>query len=123
TWRWLAEIPTRPGDAAKDYHEWHAVESSPGQLVGHVRNHNQANHFETLQTESSDGSRTWTAPHPIGVYGFPSFLLKLRDGRLLMTYGHRKTPLDNQPRVSADQGATWSEPLLISTDAASGDLG
>ena len=40
-----------------------------------------------------------------------------------MTYGHRKAPLGNQARVSADQGATWSEPLIISGDGASGDLG
>jgi sialidase-1 len=123
TWRWLAEIPTRPGDAAMEYHEWHAVEASPGKLVGHVRNHNQANHYETLQTESADGGKSWSEPHPIGVYGFPSFLLKLRDGRLLMSYGHRKAPFGNQARVSTDQGATWSDPLLISSDGAGGDLG
>ena len=54
------------------YHEWHAVEVSPGRLVGHVRNHNPTNAYETLQTESSDGGKSWSAPHPIGVYGFPS---------------------------------------------------
>jgi len=47
----------------------------------------------------------------------------LKDGRLLMTYGHRRAPLGNQARVSDDHGQTWSEAILLSTDAASGDLG
>jgi hypothetical protein len=53
----------------------------------------------------------------------PSFLNRLRDGRLLMTYGHRRPPYGNQARVSSDQGRTWSEPFLISTDGPGGDLG
>jgi hypothetical protein len=123
TWRWLAEIPTRPGDAGREYHELHAVEASAGRLIAQIRNHNAANAKETLQTESADGGRTWSMPHPIGVWGMPSFLLKLRDGRLLMTYGYRQAPFGNQARVSEDQGATWSEPLVISGDGVSGDLG
>jgi hypothetical protein len=46
------------------------------------------NYGETLQSESSDGGKTWTMPRSIGVWGFPSHLLKLKDGRLLMTYGY-----------------------------------
>ncbi|HET6406862.1 MAG TPA: sialidase family protein, partial [Chthoniobacteraceae bacterium] len=32
-------------------------------------------------------------------------------------------PLGNQTRVSGDHGRTWSEPLIISGDGSSGDLG
>jgi hypothetical protein len=123
TWDWLAEIPTRPGDSSAAYHELHAVEATDGTLIAQIRNHNKANNLETLQTESTDGGKSWSMPHSIGVWGFPSFLLRLRDGRLLMTYGHRRAPLGNQARLSADHGKTWSEPLLICTDGASGDLG
>ena len=102
TWQWLAEIPTRDGDAVADgYHELHGVEVEPGRIVVQIRNHNTANAGETLQTESADGGRTWSEPHPIGVWGLPSHLLRLRDGRLLMTYGHRRAPFGNQARVSA----------------------
>jgi hypothetical protein len=62
-------------------------------------------------------------PYSIGVWGLPSHLLRLRDGRLLMTYGHRRVPFGNQARVSADGGRTWSGALLISADGAGGDLG
>src|SRR6185312_2806185 len=114
TWRWLAEIPTRAGDNASDnYHELHAVEADDGTLIAHIRNHNKANAGETLQTESKDGGKTWSQPHSIGVWGLPSFLTRLRDGRLLMTYGYRRAPFGNQARISTDHGKTWSEPIVI----------
>jgi hypothetical protein len=124
TWKWLAAIPARTGDAVKDYHELHAVEADDGKLIVHIRNHNQANAGETLQSESTDRGKTWSEPRSIGVWGLPSHLLRLRsDRRLLMTYGHRRPPFGNQARLSTDHGATWSEPFIISGDGPGGDLG
>jgi len=123
TWQWLGEIPARSGDSVVKYHELHGVEASEGRLVVQIRNENKNDYGETLQTESTDGGKTWSEPHAIGVWGVPSFLNRLRDGRLLMTYGHRRAPLGNQARLSDDAGRTWSEPLVIYGDGASGDLG
>ncbi len=123
TWRWLAEIPARPGDDATAYHELHAVDTGTGQIIVQIRNHNKTNAGETLQTESSDGGKSWSVPHSIGVWGLPSHLLRLRSGKLLMTYGHRRAPFGNQARVSDDGGKTWSEAMIISGDGAGGDLG
>jgi hypothetical protein len=123
SWKWLAEIPARPGDDSGHYHELHAVEAANGRIIVHIRNQNRTNDRETLQTESSDGGKTWSVPHPIGVWGLPSHLLRLQDGRLLMSYGYRRQPFGNQARISEDHGQTWSAPLTISEDAASGDLG
>jgi hypothetical protein len=123
TWQHLAEIPVRPGDNSGVYDELHAVEAGDGRLIVQIRNHNRANSGETLQCESSDGGRTWSVPHAIGVWGLPSHLLRLADGRLLMTYGYRRKPFGNQARVSEDYGRTWSAAMLISDDGASGDLG
>jgi hypothetical protein len=123
SWRWLATIPTRRGDSVAKYHELHAVETADNRLILHIRNENTANFGETLQCESGDGGKTWSEPHPIGVWGLPSFLTHLRDGRLLMSYGYRRTPLGNQARLSTDHGRTWSEPFVLSGDGTSGDLG
>jgi len=92
-------------------------------LVVQIRNHNKNNSGETLQTHSTDGGVTWAKPHSIGVWGLPSHLLKLSDDRLLMTYGHRRSPLGNQARLSTDNGQSWSEAMVIYGDATSGDLG
>lgn len=123
TWEWLADIPVRPGDNADEYHELHAVEAANGHLICHIRNHNSPNAGETLQSESTDGGKTWSVPHPIGVWGLPSHLLKLTDGRLMMSYGHRRFPFGNQVRLSSDNGQSWGDPLIISGDGAGGDLG
>jgi hypothetical protein len=123
SWRWLADIPPRAGDAIAEYHELHAVETADGRLIVHIRNHNQASAGETLQSESTDGGKTWSVPKSIGVWGLPSHLLRLKNGHLVMSYGHRRAPLGNQARVSVDHGRTWSESVIISGDGISGDLG
>ena len=123
TWNRLAEIPTRKGDDNNNYHELYAIETDDNRIIAQIRNHNKVNAGETLQSESSDGGKTWTEPHSIGVWGLPSHLLKLQDGRLLMSYGHRRKPYGNQARVSSDNGRTWSEPITISDDAPGYDLG
>jgi len=123
TWTWLSEISGRPGDdVARGYHELHAIETDDGRIVAQIRHEGKFDPNWTLQTESADGGKTWTIPRPI-TFGIPSQLLKLRDGRLLMTYGHRRKPFGNQARMSTDQGRTWSEPMIISGDGAAGDLG
>ena len=123
TWRWLAEIPTRPGDNFDDYHELHAVEAADGGVIAHIRNHNKANERETLQSESRDGGKRWSLPRSIGVWGYPSHLLRLSDDRLLMTYGHRRDPIGNRARVSEDHGGNWSPAMIISRDGTSSDVG
>lgn len=123
TWTWLSQIPVRDGDSHTEYHELHAVETADERIICQIRNHNKQHAGETLQCESSDGGKTWTKPASIGVWGLPSHLLRLKDDRLLMTYGHRRAPLGNQARVSSDHGRTWSDPILLSGDGITGDLG
>ncbi|MCF7961162.1 MAG: glycoside hydrolase [Pirellula sp.] len=123
TWQWIATIPSRPGDDPREYHELHAVDGVDGKIICHIRNENAADKGHTLQSESKDGGLSWSIPHSIGVWGLPSHLLKLRDGRLLMTYGFRRSPRGIQMRISGDSGGSWSDPISISTDGISGDLG
>lgn len=122
SWQWLAEFPVRKGDKASAYHELHAVEAANGALIVQIRNHNDAHNGWTLQTESTDGGRTWSEPRPI-CYGLPAHLLRLRDGRLLMSYGYRRKPYGNRARISADHGRTWGDEIVISGDGRDGDLG
>ena len=123
TWEYLADLPVRDGDDKANYHELNAIECESGRIVVHIRNHNKKNSGETLQSHSTDGGKTWSTPRSIGVWGLPSHLQRLGDGRLLMSYGHRRNPLGNQARVSNDEGKTWSAAMVISGDGHSGDLG
>jgi hypothetical protein len=60
-----------------------------------------------LQSWSDDAGRTWSAPLRTEIWGYPPHLLRLADGRLLCTYGHRRPPPGVQAVLSADGGATW----------------
>lgn len=123
TWQWLAEIAPREGDTTANYHELHAAETQSGRIIVQIRNHNRQNAGETLQCHSVDGGKTWTKPRSIGVWGLPSHLLTLPDGRLLMTYGYRRKPFGNRARISEDEGDTWSEAMVIYGEGTGGDLG
>jgi len=123
SWSWIAPVPSRPGDDSAAYHELHAVECASGKILGTVRNHNANQSGETLLTHSLDGGRSWSVPRSIGVWGLPAHLLRLRDGRLLMSYGYRRKPYGNQARLSSDEGESWSEPISISADGSGSDLG
>ena len=123
SWQWLSDIPARTKDQSKEYHELHSVQCASGKILTHIRNHHANASRETLQCESTDGGKTWTTPHSIGVWGLPSFLLRLKSGRILMSYGYRRAPFGNQARYSDDEGSTWSDPITISDDGAGGDLG
>ncbi len=122
SWKWRGTILPREGDRVEDYHELHGVEVKPGHWLVQIRNHNEANRNETLQTDSRDGGKSWSVPRAIGVWGLPSHLLRLRDGRLVMSYGYRRAPRGNHVRVSGDEGKTWSAPVVLSEDGT-GDLG
>ncbi|MBI1901316.1 MAG: exo-alpha-sialidase [Planctomycetia bacterium] len=64
----------------------------------------------TMYCESSDGGRTWGDVRDFGEYGrmYPR-VLRLSDGRLLMTYTQRSLvyPIGLRAMVSYDDGATW----------------
>jgi len=123
TWQWITHLPAMEPHTLASYGEPHAVETEDGRIVAHIRNNQMPWKGETLQTESFDGGHSWTPTHRINVWGLPSHLLRLGDGRLLMTYGHRREPFGNQARISEDHGETWSDPLTISDDGGGWDLG
>ena len=54
----------------------------------------------------------------------PADLLKLADGRVLLTYGDRRGPkFGVSGHISADGGRTWSAPLKLATGFGSRDSG
>lgn len=123
TWRWLSDVPAMDNHTHADYHEPHAVQAADGRIVYHVRNHAEPHKHEILQTVSHDGGETWSPMRSLGHVGFPPHLLRLRDDRLLCTYGYRREPYGIRAIVSDDCGDTWSDPITLTDDAVNGDIG
>ena len=126
TWEEVSRYNTDPkgpfaGYQMRGWHEFHSVQADDGSIITQIRCHNNAP-ARTLQMVSRDGGRSWEDLHPV-CGGFPSHLLKLADGRLLMTYGYRAANRGNRCRISSDNGKSWSEPILLSWGAESVDLG
>ena len=118
-------LPVVAGQKQSDYHEYHAVQAENGTIIVHIRNHTPnppINNFTTWQMESKDNGETWTVPHEIALGG-PSHLLKLNDGRLVMSYSYRNEPWSNLYRVSDDHGESWSPPFVFGPAQPPRDMG
>lgn len=74
---------------------------------------------------SEDDGATWAFAEPVSdASQHPGHLMRLKDGRLLVTYGNRvKGRFGVLARLSADDGGTWGEPLTLVSDLLSGDCG
>jgi len=77
--------------------------------------------------KSGDAGHSWQfvsqpAEHT-GFNGNPPALIQLRDGRLCLTYGYRDRPYGIRAVLSADEGATWGDPIVLRADGGDPDLG
>lgn len=55
--------------------------------------------------------------------GNPASLIKLKDGRLCITYGYRAEPFGIHAKLSDDDGQTWGESIVLRDDGANRDIG
>jgi hypothetical protein len=97
-----------------------SVRLGPASIVTAVRRRNWIDVYR-----SNDNGESWSllnqAATDIG--GNPPSMVRMPDGRLLMTYGYRKEPYGIRARYSTDEGLTWSEPIILRQDGGGRDLG
>jgi hypothetical protein len=62
---------------------------------------------------STDAGRSWSAPEPLPVTGYPAHLLRLGDERILMTYGWRQPGFGIRAVLSEDDGESWQTERTI----------
>ncbi len=97
------------------------VETEPGHVLCLIRQAPQ----RLSEAWSDDGGRTWSEAIYTDIWGYPPHLLKLRDGRILCSYGHRREPLGVQAVISADGGRSWDleHRAILRGDGETVDLG
>jgi len=105
---------------SNDLSEPHIIELAGGKLLALFRSEKGF----LMQTESYDEGKNWTEIHNTGIWGFPPHLLQLKNGWLLVVYGHRRNPYGQKACVSRDEGNTWDTEHQIFLSGAPGpDLG
>ena len=110
--------------------ETHMLRLPSGRLLAAIRTAALDARFTAgvMMSESSDEGRTW---HDLGEVtepgvNSPGHLLRLRDGRILLTYGDRARPfLGVEAMVSRDEGRTWDrdDRFQLVWDAPTVDVG
>lgn len=119
----LVRVMGDPEEKLRFTEETLAHETSDGVLWLLTRVEGGDDHL--WQAVSRDGGRTWSAAKsPIRGHP-PSGLVRLTDGRLVLTYGYRHPPYGIRAAVSRDEGLTWDTdpPLVLRNDGGGYDLG
>jgi len=124
TWEYLSTILTRPeSDPSEiEYLETSMAMTGSGKLLAISRTERDG----MWQASSEDMGHTWNTPHRLAAMpsNMQPSLTRLSDGRLLLSYGHRKTmPRSIRVQISQDEGETWSPSLVLRDDFPNRDLG
>jgi len=127
-WQVIASLSMFPDEEGGYVGEPHIVEAEPGNIVAMARHERRPYREEVrylYQADSKDGGRTWSDWHQTPISGKPPHLIRLSDGRLLVTYGRRVPPFGQRACLSADHGRTWGteHEIILRDDAPSDDLG
>ena len=75
---------------------------------------------------SLDNGKGWkldSVPVPDLGKGNPPSMIRLRDGRLCLTYGHRDKPFEIRARLSDVAGRTWRKEFILRNNGGGPDLG
>ncbi len=124
-WTKVAEI----GDEPEGFRIMPSTVRLPnGELLTAARTHGPAETNWIDLYRSHDKGATWKMEaKPVASTGAhsgnPPHMIRLRDGRLCLTYGYRSEPFGIRARISRDQGKTWGAELVLRSDGAWWDLG
>jgi hypothetical protein len=119
SWRYLAQI-ARDRDQSWHYNETSLLASGQ-RLVAVFRSEDGY----LRESTSSDGGRTWSSPRKSGVWGVPPHLLRLDDGRVLLTRGYRRDRMGVRYALSTDDGHSWNPEVegVLADDSVTEDCG
>ena len=124
TWKKLGNVPLVKNNPEIFMCEPYQIELNDGSILGLIRVHEDADShkFCTYQSISKDDGVTWTEPVFIGE-GSPPHVFRHSSGALVLTYTIRSKDFGQRARVSYDEGKTWSDEIVLCTNAVNWDSG
>ncbi|MBE7067714.1 MAG: exo-alpha-sialidase [Clostridiales bacterium] len=112
---WSEPMAIAKGEDCKNFLlcEPNVVECENGDILLSARVHPDATRGYDLLgialSRSTDGGKTFTPFEMTSFEGAPPHILKLKNGKLVLTYSRRIMPKKICARVSEDNGYTWGE--------------
>jgi hypothetical protein len=103
------------------------VRLSPKVLLTTLRQKGGESHWIDAYISEDDGLNWRFLNRPVAYTGAfvgnPPSTIRLKDGRIALTYGYRSAPFGIRAKLSNDDGKTWGEEIMLRDDAGCGDLG
>ncbi len=101
------------------------VELADGTILALIRSGEPRKYQYLYQATSTDGGKSWIDLHETPMWGHPAHVLRLKDNRLVCTYGYRREPFGVRACVSTDNGITWDidSEIILRQDGCSRDVG
>ena len=135
SWEYLTTMAFDP-ECKKNYLEPNIYQTAGGKIVGLYRTQTNfrlpgvsfdSTYLNLHVSESTDGGKTFGPVREIpGLWGSSPFhALRLRDGRVLLSYGYRRKPFGIRARICDPEleHIEDGEELILVDDAPNGDLG
>jgi sialidase-1 len=106
-WEYYSTLAYDPASII-DYEEPAMVRLADGRLVSTMRTHvNPSGDAKNMVVVvSEDDGFSWSSPKWTNIWGYPSEMIALQDGRYLMIYGYRRPPYGVRGCISED-GVSW----------------
>jgi hypothetical protein len=137
TWNFKNWVTPRPSTSSTFYIQPSSVRLSPNLILTAVRKRDAERSINYIPVYiSNDNGQNWSfytdaTPHIGGSSGNPPSLVKLRDGRIVLSYGRRMAPNGIRARLSLDDGKTWDDfdasdtdqEVILRNDGYNSDLG
>ncbi len=122
TWNFISFVGPEPGEGDKAIMP-SSVRLSKSEILTARR---QKQFIDTYR--SLDNGATWkeagiAVPDTGLNNGNPPHMVRLKDGRLVLTYGFRSEPYGIRARLSRDQGRSWGSEIILRKDGGTWDLG
>lgn len=119
SWQYVGQV-ARDADQGLHYNETSLLVSGTA-VVAVYRSEDQ----HLRQSISTDGGRTWSRPAKPGLWGVPPHLLRLDDGRVLLTRGYRRDRMGVRYALSTDDARSWDPGVegVLASDCETADCG
>jgi hypothetical protein len=96
------------------------------QLISAIRRKEEGVGFIEVYVSKDDGKSWQFLSKPAGTgrsNGNPADMVRLKDGRIVLTYGYRSKPHGIRAVISRDNGRTWGKEIHLRDDGRTWDIG